>query len=112
MKLLMLLSVCFLITFTNVKSQNVQMQKSYNTFDDLLKAKKENKSQLKILENFRNKYTEKDRFYIEEYQDYYQITVSHKSTEGYSGGAECYKIDKQTGETEMLWHEHPMKIDR
>jgi hypothetical protein len=27
---------------------------------------------------------------------------------GYTGGTERYRIDPQTGEWHMLWHEHPM----
>ncbi|MBU1239773.1 hypothetical protein KKF84_00230 [Myxococcota bacterium] len=51
-----------------------------------------------------------DRLTIVEFPDYYKITVHHRSGGGMSGGAECYRLDKKTGKTSMLWHEHPQPM--
>jgi hypothetical protein len=109
MKTLILISLIILSLNTKCMSQTQDLIKSFNSFEELIKQKKNEKNQLKILNNFREEFNADERFYIEEYKDYYQITVSHKSSNEYSGGAECYKLDKKTGKSEMIWHEHPMK---
>ena len=39
---------------------------------------------------------------------FYEIWVDHRSIEGYSWG-EGYKLSKNDGSIEMIWHEHPIK---
>jgi len=48
-----------------------------------------------------------DNVYIQESEGHYEVTCSH----GAEGGAECYRIDKGTGASEMIWHEHPMPME-
>ena len=109
MKTIIPLTIIILFLHVESKSQTTKMIKSYKSFEELLIQKKNDKEQTKILVEFRMTFDEKDRFSIEEYRDYYQITVSHSSQEGYSGGAECYRLDKKTGQSKIIWHEHPMK---
>jgi hypothetical protein len=111
MKIIILLSIYILCIDSNCKSQEQEMIKSYNNFEDLIAQKKLDHQQLKILSEFRKVHQAYDRFYVEEFKDCYRITVSHSSKEGYTGGTECYRLDKNTGKSEMLWHEHPMKTD-
>jgi hypothetical protein len=111
MKIIILLSICILCIDSNCQSQNQKTIKTYHNFEDLITQKKGNSQQLKILTEFRKNYHDKDQFYVEEFKDYYQIKVNHSSKEGYTGGAECYRLVKKTGKLEMLWHEHPMKTD-
>lgn len=33
----------------------------------------------------------------------YEVIVSHPD----AGGAEMYRVDKRTGTSQMIWHEHP-----
>jgi hypothetical protein len=62
------------------------------------------------LTDFKKSFPETDRFYITELDDCFEITVSHNSANGYSGGAEAYRVDKVSGEVRMIWHEHPMRL--
>lgn len=64
-----------------------------------------------VLLQFRSQYQHDDRITVREYQDYWEIIVDHPDTgDDYTGGAECYRVDKQSGVSEMIWHEHPMEI--
>jgi hypothetical protein len=48
-------------------------------------------------------FEEDERIQIKEEKDYYVMTVSR----GIAKGAECYHINKKTGEKSMIWHETP-----
>lgn len=47
---------------------------------------------------------------IEDRGDSYLVRVRHPARNGYTGGSEQYRIDKQTKQRTMVWHEHPMKM--
>ena len=40
-----------------------------------------------------------------------EIIVSHLFLDNYTGRAEQYSLNKETGRYEMGWHEHPMPLD-
>ncbi|MFH2142871.1 MAG: hypothetical protein ABIJ97_10635 [Bacteroidota bacterium] len=88
-----------------------QENETYNIYD-LIKLKKGDIQQQAILNKFKNYCSPNDNISVEEFQNHYEITVSHPSEEDYTGGAEAFKVDKKTGESEMLWHEHPMKLPK
>lgn len=65
-----------------------------------------------ILTQMKNQYQSDVSITVQEYQDYWEIIIDHPDTEdGFTGGAECYHLNKITGESEMIWHEHPMQIE-
>lgn len=83
-----------------------------NNIEDLIKQKQNDKYQQSILINFRNKFEKGDVIrVVNEFQNYYEITVDHEAPEGFTGGAEAYRLDKKTGELKMIWHEHPMQFN-
>jgi len=108
-----LILVAFLMN-TVIYAQNegsIFLVKSIS-IEELLKEKQNDKQQQNILIKFRDNFdNEADIRVINEFQDYYEITVSHKSSEEYTGGTEGYKLNKETGKSEMTWHEHPMKTE-
>jgi hypothetical protein len=80
--------------------------------EDLIKIKKRNKKQMKILIDFKNKFpTTAEITVIRETPELYEILVTRKGTDDYTGGAENYELDKKSGTSKMIWHEHPMKIE-
>ncbi len=79
--------------------------------DEAIKLQK-NQKQRNILSQFRNQYQIDDHITVQEYEDHWEIIVDHPDTDdGFTGGAESYKVHKQTGKSEMIWHEHPMEIE-
>lgn len=78
--------------------------------DELIRQKSKEQQQQSILKTFKGNFPTEDRISIKEFRDYYEIVVSHPSTDGFTGGAEGYKLSKSTGEYEMTWHEHPMPL--
>lgn len=64
--------------------------------------------QKRLLEQFRERFGPDDSFQVTERGGQYEIIVSHPSQDGWTGGAEQYFLDKETGETRLGWHEHPM----
>lgn len=78
--------------------------------EEIIKAKTTTKKQQAILSSFRDDYTDKHKISVEEFSNHYIIIVSHPSSDQYSGGAECYQVSKETGASEMLWHESPMPL--
>jgi hypothetical protein len=52
-------------------------------------------------------FADDERIEIKEEKDYYEMICSR----GYKSGAECYHIDKKTGERSMIWHETPYPGD-
>jgi hypothetical protein len=69
------------------------------------------KAQIKIIHFVMNNqpcpFAYDERIKITEEKDYYEMTCSR----GYESGAECYHIDKKTGERSMIWHETPYPGD-
>lgn len=61
------------------------------------------KKHSKVLEKFLATLGKNAETHIVENATSYEVTVSHPE----SGGAELYRVDKRTGETKMVWHEHP-----
>ena len=50
-----------------------------------------------------------------EHEKNFEIIITHpshtdNSGERYTGGAEQYFLDKETGKVKMGWHEHPMNL--
>lgn len=56
------------------------------------------------LKDFLNTFAKNDKTDITEFESFYEIVVSHEN-----GGAEKYNLDKLTGKSTMIWHEHPNK---
>ena len=77
---------------------------------ELIKLKKADTLQQKILIIFYKSQSTEDRITVEEFKDYYEIIVEHPNANSYTGGAEAYKVNKKTGKSEMIWHEHPMEL--
>ena len=78
--------------------------------EELITLNRSNKKQQKILIQFRNNCQADDSILVKEFINYYDIIVEHPSANGFTGGAEGYKVDKKTGKSEMIWHEHPMEL--
>lgn len=57
----------------------------------------------KVLEKFLATLGKNVKTQVVENTTSYEVTVSHPD----SGGAEMYRVDKRTGESKMVWHEHP-----
>ena len=91
-------------------SLNVKLTDNLTDIEELIKQKADDKIQQALLIEFKNRYTKSDHISVNEQNDCYEITVSHPSMNGYTGGAEAYRIDKKTGITKMIWHEHPMEL--
>jgi hypothetical protein len=77
-------------------------------YDELnLNDYKLNKEQISKIDFVMNKkpcpFAEDERIKITEEKDFYEMICSR----GYESGAECYHIDKKTGERSMIWHETP-----
>ena len=66
--------------------------------------------QKELLNKFRQTFSEGDNVLVQEFDDHYEITVTHLSSGNSTGGAEGYRLDKASGRVEMIWHEHPMKF--
>ncbi len=64
--------------------------------------------QRELLNQFRQTLSRNDNVLVQEFDDHYEITVTHPSSENFTGGAEGYRLDKVSGKIEMIWHEHPM----
>jgi len=79
------------------------------SIDEMIKIVK-NHRQRKFLSKFRQTLDDEDSVLVEEYEDHYEIKVIHPSKGNYSGGAEKYSLDKKTGNTRIIWHEHPVRI--
>ena len=90
-----------------VREEKVMDEQTGNT--DLLKYVEsiKKKEKLTVLRDY-----EDSGNYINEYDDYYEVTFKGRTAEGYTGGAYCIKVDKKTGKEEMLWDEHPMRDER
>ena len=82
---------------------------SEQTLYELIESMKDGRHKARLVE-FKRSFSETDRFYIAELEDRFEITVSHRSSGGYTGGAEAYSLDKRSGKIMMLWHEHPMRM--
>jgi hypothetical protein len=82
------------------------------SIDEIIKLKEKEKQQQTLLIEFKNKYQKDDKISVKEFQTYYELTIDHPSKNDYTGGAECYKLDKKSGKTNMIWHEHPMKLPK
>ena len=72
----------------------------------------QNKNHKKMLREFQTRFSEKNSFIVTSLDTHFEIIVSRPSTGDYTGGAEQYFLDKQTGTVKMGWHEHPMAIRR
>jgi len=63
-----------------------------------------------VLVKFKAAFAATDDFVVTDRGDNFEITVTHESKEGATGGAEQYILNKETGEWRMGWHEHPMPM--
>ena len=88
---------------------DTQKDKSY-TIEEVIKLKDSLKVQQKMLIEFKNKWQLNDHISVIEFQNYFEITVLHSGVNNYTGWAECYTLDKSTGEQKMIWHERPSKL--
>ena len=65
-----------------------------------------------ILTQFISQYNSDVRITVKEQEDHWEIIVEHPDTDdGFTGGAEGYSLHRITGESEMMWHEHPMESE-
>ncbi len=87
---------------TQEKEQAVSME-----YEQFLKGVSDQQQKERLI-RFRRTFSENDHVFVQEFDKYYEITVTHPSSETATGGAEGYRMDKITGEVEMIWHEHPM----
>jgi len=83
----------------------------YETIEALIKSKTDKKQKI-ILSHFLETFqTNSSHITVSEFDNHYEIIVYHQSNSpNYTGGAEQYLLDKQTGKWTMGWHEHPMQI--
>ena len=63
-----------------------------------------------LVETFKAGFAPTDDFAVNDQGGQIEIVVTHPSTDGATGGAEQYILDKKTGKWSMGWHEHPMQI--
>jgi len=84
------------------QSQEISLQAMIERVND--------ERQRAILFQFESRLQEGDTTSVTEYEDHYEIIVVHAPEDGYTGGAEGYLLDKETGKVEMIWHEHPMEL--
>lgn len=110
------LPICLLfsiITFNaTCMAQSHKVSKPMNegvSIDEMIKIVKDHR-QKEILSKFRQTLDNEDSTLVEEYEDHYEIQVIHPPKGNYSGGAERYSLDKKTGNTRIIWHEHPVRI--
>lgn len=98
----LVLSLFFISWSFAASSQNLFGNKSQTheniDIEDLIKIKKRNKQQMKILMDFKNNFpTTAEITVIRETPELYEILVTRKSTDDYTGGAENYELDKKSG---------------
>lgn len=114
--LIILLIIAFTQSYLNAQTEidttNIELGliKKVSDIDEMIEMKKDDPQQVRFLKVFKSKYDKINQFSVTEFSNHYEIIVSRPGKEGYTGGAECYRLDKKTGKTEMIWHEHPMKI--
>ena len=108
---IIILLLTLLVSFS-VQAQTDSSKISIAPIDinELIKLKEADKYQQKVLIDFKNSQSTEDCLSVEEFKDHYKIIVEHPDTNNYTGGAEAYKVNKKTGKSEMIWHEHPMKF--
>ncbi|TPN84691.1 hypothetical protein [Aquimarina algicola] len=105
--------ILFIFIFISQFYEECYSQTTISTIVDIEKVielKANDKEQQEMLINFKNKYKADKRISVEEFQNHYELIVSHEGKSGYTGGAEGYTMDKKTGKIEMIWHESPMKL--
>ena len=66
--------------------------------------------QKKILADFKRHFSPEDSIRVTSQGGQFEIIVTHPSQDNYTGGAEQYFLNKETGRYEMGWHEHPMPL--
>lgn len=66
--------------------------------------------QKKMLLKFKRRFEKGAAFLVTSRKDCFEIMVTHRAEGDHTGGAEQYFLDKETGESTMGWHEHPMTI--
>ena len=67
--------------------------------------------QKKFLADFKRQFSPDDSMRVTSQDGQFEIIVLHPPQDNYTGGAEQYSLDKETGRYEMGWHEHPMPLD-
>lgn len=104
----------FIHFLTSAQNKNVYPKTDPQFIKDidsyiLHEKNKENKA---LLQKFRKKYNDStSQISVQkENNREYEIWVDHQSNDGYSW-AEGYTLNKKSGKTEMIWHEHPMKTE-
>ena len=88
---------------------DTQKNKSF-AIEEVIKLKDSLKAQQTMLIEFKKKWQLNDHISVIEFQNYFEITVLHSGVNNFTGWAECYTLDKSTGEQEMIWHERPSKL--
>lgn len=81
------------------------------TLDRFIEGLKDSQQKVFLMQ-FKQKFSNTDRYNVTERDESFEIMVSHKSSNGFTGGTEAYRVDKQSGEVRMLWHEHPMRMPK
>jgi hypothetical protein len=66
----------------------------------------------KLLMDFKSQHTGAESILVTSHSSNFEIIVTDKSSEDYTGGAAQYFLDKKTGDIKTGWHEAPMKIEK
>lgn len=104
--------MCFTMQAQNDIRNEDSLIASYK-IKKIIKLKKRNKKEQIMLIDFEKMHSNNDNIFVEEYQNYYKLIVGFQSVkEDFTGGAVCFKMNKKTGEFEMIWNEHPMKLPK
>jgi hypothetical protein len=79
----------------------------YDPDSKVYKLNAEQKKIIKfVLQSYPCPFKQDERITISEKEYYYEMICSR----GFEKGAECYSIDKKTGERNMIWHETPYPV--
>lgn len=114
--ILIVIVVFYCVNFLQSQNDSIYIKKNDSldfdviNINEMIEKKRSDIKQYELLVKTKDKFDKEDIILVEEFADYYSFTVTHKSKNNYTGGAECYKVNKVTSEVNIIWHEHPMKI--
>lgn len=66
----------------------------------------------KLLRDFKSQHEGSESILVTSHYSNFEIIVTEKSNEDYTGGAAQYFLDKKTGRIKMGWHEAAMKVSK
>lgn len=108
--LILFLTFNFLMSFAQEENKYPMTDPQFLKDIDTYISQEKNKVNKELLQKFRNKYNDStSRLNVQrESTKEYEIWIDHSTKDGYSW-AEGYTLNKKTGKTDMIWHEHPIK---